>query len=111
MNRRAFYRIRYPATDRPRLVLGTAICEVVDCSEQGIRFRLPEPAELCAGAPFRARLRLGCGADLPVAGTVLRQHDGTVSATLAAQGVPFREILREQLHLRALARRRIRESG
>jgi hypothetical protein len=104
MNRREYYRIPYPVTERPRLVLGTAIHEVLDCSETGIRFEADDPASLQVGAPVQGRLRLRCGADLRVQGEVLRQDGEVVTASLDAAGVPLGTILKEQYHLRAVAR-------
>jgi hypothetical protein len=103
MNRREYYRIAYPAAERPRLVLGTSIYEVHDCSETGIRFQLGETAPLESGAPLQGRLRLRCGAEVRVQGAVLRQEGDMVTASLGA-GVPLGAILKEQLHLRAVAR-------
>jgi hypothetical protein len=81
-------------------VLGTAICEVLDCSERGLALRLPEGVEFRPGDDVEGRLRLRHGADVRVEGVVLRRWGPVVSVRLFGRGVPFGAILREQLHLR-----------
>jgi hypothetical protein len=98
-NRRDHYRIYYPKTERPRFVLGSSICEVVECSEAGFRFRTPHwlPA---LGAHVHGRLRLRHGADVRVEGRVARADGSTVTVQLSEQPIPFSAVLREQLYLR-----------
>ncbi|HEU5170031.1 MAG TPA: PilZ domain-containing protein [Gemmatimonadales bacterium] len=75
---REHYRIEYPTAARPRLVVGGHVCEVIDLSERGIRYRA------AAGV-------------LP--GVVLRLTGDQVSCRLDA-GVPFKQIVDEQRYLR-----------
>jgi hypothetical protein len=98
-NRRNFFRIAYPEHERPRLVLGSTICEVVDCSEGGLLFR-PSPLEdYRVGQEIHGRLRLSGGRETPIAGEIIRVSDEAVSVKLEV-GIPFGLILKEQLHLR-----------
>lgn len=105
INRREHYRIPYAEQDRPRLVVGTAICEVIDCSETGVRFRPSAALDLAAGAGLGGRLRLRCGSDVALRGTVVRAGEDEVALRLEERGIPFRLILREQIELRVQARR------
>lgn len=98
-NRRDFFRIPYPEDERPRLVLGSTICEVLDCSEGGLLFR-PSPLELYeVGQHVDGRLRLIGGHEAQVAGRITRVTEDAVSVKLEV-GIPFGIILKEQLHLR-----------
>jgi len=97
---RAHYRIPYPEYEGPRLVVGHQVCEVVDCSERGLRFRseahlLPAPGQMVEG-----RLRFPRGIEVRVEGMVMRVQDGEVALRLIGPGIPFRVILQEQIFLR-----------
>jgi hypothetical protein len=103
-NRRAFYRIPYPHSERPRLVLGSCISEVIDCSEQGIQFA---PSALVAheiGSEVEGRLRFRSGEEVRICGRITRADSGCVALNLSGLGIPFSAILREQLYLRQVNR-------
>lgn len=106
-NHREFFRIHYPWEERPRFVLHSSICEVIDCSERGLRFRLPPPSAPPVGAELSGRLRLRRGQEVAVQGVVVRVEEGEVALRLLEPGVSFYLILKEQIHLRR--RRRERE--
>ena len=99
-NRRARYRIPYPETERPRLVLGGSIVEVVECSEHGLHFLAPEDEVPAPGAAINGRLRFPRGEEVRVQGTVVRVQGPEVSVRLTGDGIPFGTILKEQLYLR-----------
>ena len=99
-NRRQFYRIPYPAEERPRLVVGSAIHEVLNCSEKGLMFRPSKGEAFQEGDAVIGRMRLASREEIPVAGTVVRVEDGRVSVHLDASHIPFALIIKEQLHLR-----------
>lgn len=98
-NRRGFFRIAYPEDDRPRLVLGTTICEVLDCSERGLLFRPSPSQEYAVGQEIDGRLRLTGGPETRVTGEIVRVTEEAISVKLEV-GIPFGLILKEQLHLR-----------
>lgn len=102
-NRRDYYRIPYAPTERPRLVVADQLCEVLDCSEQGVRFRPSADSLPLPGTELRGRLRFPRGVELLVAGTVVRVQEGAVSLRFH-ESIPFVTILREQLHLRKATR-------
>jgi hypothetical protein len=109
-NRRLYYRVPYPASERPRLVIGTGICEVLDCSERGIRYRPSPLAALAAGAQVEGRLRFPRGEELPVRGSVVRADDTGAALQLQGAGIPFAAIIQEQLYLRRAQRRQRHEA-
>lgn len=100
LNSRQFFRIVYPWTERPRLVYLHQICEVLDCSERGLRFRISLPPVPMVGAEIEGQLRLRGGQTLRVRGIVVRVHGPEVALRLIDPGISFYLILREQLRLR-----------
>jgi hypothetical protein len=99
-NRRAYYRVPYPSTERPRLVIGHSICEVIDCSERGLQFTPARTTPLIPGSEVAGRLRFPRGEELPVRGIVRRMNGSRAAIELLGRGIPFSSILQEQLYLR-----------
>jgi hypothetical protein len=101
-NRRQHYRVRYPRNERPRLVYGSAITDVIECSERGVRFRTAgvPPA---IGARVSGRISLRHGKELRVSGKVVWSDQEAVALFLDRTPIPFLAIMREQLYLRHLA--------
>lgn len=101
-NRRAHYRIVYPIRERPRLVYGSAISEVIECSERGIRFRtagaLREP-----GTRLNGRVSMRHGKEVRISGTIVWSDDQTTAVHLDRTPIPFLAMMREQLYLRQAA--------
>jgi hypothetical protein len=103
-NRRQHYRIRYSGTDGARLVFGSCISEVLDCSERGLRFRTTgDPPE--RGTRISGRLELRHGKKLRISGTVARSDSSAVAIHLDSEPIPFLDMMREQFFLRMLPRR------
>lgn len=107
-DRRQHYRIRYPETEQPRFVFGTYICQVLECSERGIRVR-PSGESPEIGSQLTGRISMCHGAQLNVAGTVVWSEGGLIAIHLDSRPIPFLAVIREQIHLRRLAR--LREDG
>jgi len=100
-NSRRHFRIVYPWEERPRFVIGNSICEVLDCSERGLRFRLPETPYPSPGDEIHGKLRLPRGNDVLISGVVVRvEAEGEIALELSDPGVSFYLILKEQIHLR-----------
>ena len=98
-NRREFYRIPFPRTERPRMVVGTTIAEVIECSERGLSYR-PVGDDGGVGDVVEGRLRFPRGVELPIRGEVVRVRDDRVAVELQGSGIPFAVIFQEQLRLR-----------
>ena len=100
---RAFYRVAYAETDRPRLALkdGTRGV-VVDCSETGVRYR-PDPRHALPafGVVVEGRIDFRAGGPVDFTGRVIRVAHGEVALYLPPPGLPLRAILAEQRALRA----------
>lgn len=98
---RAHYRLAYPTRERPRLVLDDAGLEVVDCSEKGLRFRLPDGPAPEVGTAVQGTLVFRRGTTVDVEGEVVRIQDGEAAVHLTERGVPFAQIWSEQRWLRS----------
>lgn len=100
---REHYRIHYPDTARPRFISGERDRDVVDVSEQGLRFRLAADEKTEAGESVEGIVRFRRGQEVKIAGTVMRV-DGREVAVRLDTGVPLQIIIEEQRHLRELHR-------
>ncbi len=98
---RAHYRLAYPVLERPRLLLGDAGLEVVDCSERGLRLRVGDTPMPALGTRLRGTLVFRRGETEEVEGAVVRVQAGEVAVHLTERGVPFSRIWEEQRWLRS----------
>lgn len=98
---RAFPRVQYPSHRRPYLLLGEEVCELVDCSERGVRFACA--VELPGvGSEVAAHIRFRGGAEVRVRGVVVRIREGEVALALhRAHGIPASVIAAEERALQA----------
>ncbi len=97
---RAYFRVSYPLQERPSLILGDAIHQVLDCSEGGFRyhagdFPAPELDSLIEG-----RIRFRRGTQVNVAGRVVWSARGQVAVQLVDSRIPLSIIYDEQRYLR-----------
>ncbi len=99
-SRRALYRVVYPIAERPTLELGRAVFEVVDCSELGVRYRVPGFGAPRIGDVVDGMLWFRRGAQIGIQGTVIRTGGSLVAVSLTQPGTTFYQILCEQRYLR-----------
>jgi hypothetical protein len=97
---RAFPRLQYPSHLRPYLVTRHDLCEVVDCSERGLRYGstldLPAP-----GTRVSARLCFRSGIEVAIRGRVVRVQSGEVALELdESHAIPADVIAAEEAALR-----------
>lgn len=105
-NRRGFYRVQYPLPARPRLLLDSpgavhAVCEVIECSERGLRFQTPTQWMLPVGSTVSGTMSFARGPSVRVAGSVVRMQQDEVAILLNRQAIPLATVLDEQRWLRA----------
>lgn len=79
--------------------IGRIIYELVDCSEQGLRYEI-ERGLPDVGALITGIVKFRRGDQVKVTGEVLRARAGLVVLALDAPGIPFANILLEQRYLR-----------
>jgi hypothetical protein len=96
-DRRAFYRLRYPETDRPSLLFDNMEFAVAELSESGGRIELKK-WQLGTGRVVTGWVRFRDGVAVSVQGTVLRT-DGDEAILHLSVGVSLRRMLAEQKRL------------
>ena len=104
-NRRQYYRVEYPAHDRPVFTSGALRGAVTDCSETGLRVLfpagLPVDATVLGGDRMVATVRFARGETEEVEGIVVRYDGKNLALKLDAAKLPFGRIIREQWWLRS----------
>jgi len=100
-SRRAHYRVTYPIAERPSFEIGRNTYEVLQCSERGVRYEVPDRRFPALGGELGGIIQFRRGARVEVAGEVTRAHRGEVVLFLRLQGIPFSEMLLEQQYLRS----------
>lgn len=100
---RSLYRIEYPERERPQLTLLIGIVPVIDCSEDGLRYKPPAGVTLPeVGTVVEGRVRFKRHPeDIPVRGTVVRCQAGEVAVHLSPPGIPRKLLFSEQRFLGA----------
>jgi hypothetical protein len=96
---REHYRIQYPTSARPLLAMGPIEYEVVDVSEQGLRFRAAEDERWKLGDLVAGVVRFQRRDEARVNGVVVRIVEREIAVHLST-GVPLRVIISEQRYLR-----------
>jgi hypothetical protein len=97
--KRAFFRIRYPLSERPRLRVENCAYDVIDCSLKGLRYVVPRGPLPPLGAEIKGRVYFRRGAEVNVKGVVLRVQDKEVALDLSTTNIPFSILLDEQRYL------------
>lgn len=100
-NHRGYYRIVFPKEERPVLRVGEGRLEVLDCSESGLGYALPDaetPPSL--GTVVRGRVRFHGGDEVDIDGTVVRVGGGSVAIHLRGPAIPYATVFAEQRRLR-----------
>lgn len=92
---RAFYRLVYPMAFRPRFLTEGRTFEVIDLSEQGLRFLHPGPDSPKVGTPLAGVVRLPTGEALAVEGAVVRLALPSVALELV-KGIPYSVMIEQQ---------------
>ncbi len=96
---REHYRIAYPTAARPSLIAGSVEHEVVDVSEQGLRFRMVEGESWQLGNSVAGSLQFQQRGEVRVNGVVVRIVEKEIAVHLSV-GIPLRMIIDEQRYLR-----------
>jgi hypothetical protein len=98
--KRGHYRLEYPVSDRPSVLVNGHQYEVVDVSEQGMKFKCQNKITPDKDSPFKATVFFKDGKSFDVSGTILRydaeQDQCVVQLT---KGIPLAKMIEEQLLL------------
>jgi hypothetical protein len=95
--RRAFYRLRYPEPERPKLLFDNTECHVAELSESGARL-IHARWHLDTGRKIAGWIRFADGEATEVEGIVLRTEGGEAIVRLSV-GVSLKRMLDEQRRL------------
>lgn len=96
---REHYRIEYPTAARPTLIAGNLEHEVLDVSEQGLRFRTVSGESWELGDTVAGSVRFQQRAEVRVSGVVVRIIEKEIAVHLTT-GIPLKLIIDEQRYLR-----------
>lgn len=100
IDRRAHERVQYGTSERPRLTIGGASYEVLDCSERGLLIVRAGDALAETGLDVQGRIRFPTGVEVPVEGVVQRAQDDAIAIQFTGIWIPRDVILAELRRLR-----------
>jgi hypothetical protein len=95
MEKRNFYRLNYPPSARPALLIGGKSYELLNISEKGLKYAHPGSDLPAAGSPLTGTIVFADKEKLEVEGSVLRSIGTEIVVTLDP-GIPFARIIAEQ---------------
>lgn len=98
-DRRRLYRVYFPPEFRPTISIRGNPYQVIDISENGVRFSNPEK-KIMPGDIFQATIILHDNEPLNIVGRVIRNDDEQVAMMMTIRGIPYRKIIFEQAFLR-----------
>ena len=99
IQQRAFFRLRYPTVERPRVQIGDQEFEVSEISEEGAKIVLAGPCVIDQEQPFVGILRFHDDQADSIEGVVLRSSEDELVASLT-RGVSMKRMMSEQIRLR-----------
>ena len=98
-NRRRYFRLSYPAAERPTLRWRGHDYKVVEISEGGIKVQAPEVDESAVGRNFAGVIRFKDGGTAALVGVVVRAGETEMVVQLSKR-IDFRRMLIEQRRVR-----------
>ncbi|EKD88053.1 MAG: hypothetical protein ACD_35C00080G0012 [uncultured bacterium] len=98
-DRRQNYRIIYPETYHPNLIIRNIEFDIMDLSETGVRFKLKENVKL-PGDLFHAEVKLHDNSNVEVLGRIIRISGQHAAMFMVVKKIPYQIILAEQAYLR-----------
>lgn len=100
IQRRQFFRLRYPRNDRPRAKLLGRDFWVCEVSEQGTRILFTSYHPVSKGVSISGTIRFHDGEEIEIEGQVLRlENDGELVAQLT-KGPDLKRMTKEQIYIR-----------
>ena len=98
-DRRQNYRIIYPETYHPNLIIRNIEFDIMDLSETGVRFKLKENVKL-PGDLFHAEVKLHDDSNVEVLGRIIRISGQHAAMFMVVKKIPYQIVLAEQAYLR-----------
>lgn len=97
---REYHRIRFPISERPTFLYENRAYAVIDVSVRGVRYAAPNGPFPTLHDPIEGILRFRRGAQVKIAGTVVRVQNNHVALHLD-RDISFAILLAEQRYLHA----------
>ena len=98
--KREHYRLHFPPTERPLLVIGERHYEVVDCSVRGLRCLINEwQSPIPADQPVIGLVQFRGRHAAPIRGLVIRIRHHEIALHLPEGEIPFRILRSEERYL------------
>lgn len=98
-DRRQNYRIIYPDTYHPSLIIRNVEFDIMDLSETGLRFKLKENVKL-PGDLFHAEVKLHDNSNIEILGRIIRISGQHAAMFMVVKKIPYQIIIAEQAYLR-----------
>ena len=96
LERRRFYRLKYPISASPTLELALRVYRISEISEEGLRFHCAKAKSYRVGRTVAGRIVFRDGTIHKIEGAVLRTTDDEVVVKLSRGMIPFKKIMEEQ---------------
>lgn len=98
--RRRQFRIEYPLSERPTLLIGEEEpYEVIDVSEEGVRFFDHPTRSFLPGQKICGQIHFRDEQTVEIEGSVFRMMEGVI-VLLLSRKIPYKLIVAEELYLR-----------
>jgi hypothetical protein len=100
--RRCHYRLVYPITERPKLILLLSQeeeYEIIDLSEDGVRFFYHPPRSFLLHQVYHAKILFHEDETEEIEGKIFRIGKDTITLFLSRK-IPYKRIVKEELHLK-----------
>ncbi|MGX9418827.1 PilZ domain-containing protein [Vibrio sp. RC27] len=99
VQRRQYYRLKYPKRARPVMRIEDQFFHVCESSERGIRVVMNNITNLYRGLRLSGTVRLHSNQEVSIEGSIVRFDNGEVVVKLD-KGLSFRDMVAEQRHIR-----------
>jgi len=98
--KRGHYRLEYPVSDRPSVLINGVQYEVIDVSEKGLKFKCNNTITPDKDAPFKGTVFFKDKKNFDVAGSILRfDAENDYCVVILTKGIPLAKMIEEQLIL------------
>ncbi|MEN8263742.1 MAG: PilZ domain-containing protein [Nitrospirota bacterium] len=95
MNKREYYRVRYPIACRPNLAILNSVYEIMDISEHGIKFLGNDVSRFHSDMKIDGMITFDDGISIGIKGKIIR-IDRNNAVMFLMESIPFGRIVAEQ---------------
>ena len=98
-DRRQYYRLKFPYSERPSMVVGARKYEVVDCSMRGIRYISKPTTLMKPGDSIQGLMKFRRRREMPIRGQVVHIHHDQIGICLQGSEIPLPTLWDEERYL------------